>query len=125
MGFLGFGRRADTYLVAVTFEGKGRLRLNGNHVRSGRKSKDHAASHTRTVCWIEFAPDGAKQDGGSGPMATCLEAGGVERLLRELPQTLACRQVLEEMRQGKPSACKWLAWGESSSDIRGPVSEQR
>ena len=60
MGFWGFGSRSETHLVVVTYEGKGHLRLNGNHVRSFR-ARRNAAKHERTVCWIEFTPGGPRQ----------------------------------------------------------------
>jgi hypothetical protein len=121
MRFLGFGGRADTFLVAVTFEGRGHLRLNGNHVKSGRKSRANAASHGRTVCWVEFAPDGTRRADGLGPMAACLGDGGAERLLRELPQTPAFREVLGMMERGQASVGKWLPWGDGPLDSRGGV----
>jgi hypothetical protein len=114
MGLLGFGKKAETYLVVVISEGKDRLRLNGNLIRGDKKAKKGAASHSRTVCWAEFATDGTRRDDGLGPMASSLGEGGADRLLRELPQTAACRQLLEALGEGKPIAGKWLVWGDSS-----------
>ncbi len=113
MGFLGFGGKSETHLVVVIFEGTGRLRVHGNLVKDGGKSKKNAAAHGHTVCWLEFSPKGAREDGGLGVMAPRLGPGEADRLLRELPQLEACRTVLADIRQGKEGSSKWLVWGKT------------
>ena len=121
MGFLGFGGRKESYLVVVTYEGPGRLRLNGNHVRGGSRSKQNAGSHGQTVCWAEFAPGRVRQDGGLGSQAPRLGAGEAERLLRDLPQLVECRTVLDAMEQGREHASKALAWASPQGAAPGTV----
>lgn len=122
MGFLGFGRKSGTHLVVVSVEGPGRLRINGNIARSQR-TKQNAAEHAQTVCWIEFMPDGARGDQGTGPASSRLGPGEVDRLLRDLPQTAACRAVRENLEAGKERASHWLPWGKPGG-ARGSVGEQ-
>jgi hypothetical protein len=119
MGFLGFGGGTETHLVVVIFEGSGRLRLHGNKVKDNGKTKKNAASHGHAVCWAEFTPEGARQDGGLGVMSTRLGPGEADRLLKELSQLEACRTVLTDIRQGKDSSSKWLVWGQAAQPAPG------
>src|SRR5438874_7493066 len=41
LGFLGLGGKGDRHLVVITFEGPGRLRLNGNR-SAGKRAKQGA-----------------------------------------------------------------------------------
>jgi hypothetical protein len=123
MGFAWLGKRNETHLVVVTLEGPGRLRLNGNLVRS-KKFKLNASDHPQTVCWIEFTPEGSRGDVGQGPSASRLGPGDVDRLLRELPQTTECRAVLQELRAGRERAGQWLRWGNAGAAPRGAMGDR-
>jgi hypothetical protein len=124
MRWFNIGRRSDrhTCLVVATYEGPGRVRLNGNRI-SGGPAKRNAAAHAQTVCWAEFAEDGARRDQGPGPMAGRLADGQAERLLRELPQLAACRELLRDLADGRDRSGRWLnagAWvGPDREDHRG------
>ena len=109
MGWFNIGRRSDrhTYLVVASYEGSGRVRLNGNRI-SGGAAKRNAAAHAQTVCWAEFAADGERRDQGPGPMAGRLGDGQAERLLRELPQIPVCRELLRDLEGGRDRSGRWL-----------------
>ncbi len=122
MGLWWFGRAAGTHLVAVTYEGSGQLRLNGNRAQS-KQIKRNAAAHSGTVCWIEFAVDGTPRDRGLGPSAGRLGAGEADRLLRELPRTAECRAVCEQLRKAPKNVSQWLSWGQSRVAGRGSMGD--
>ncbi|GIW88061.1 MAG: hypothetical protein KatS3mg108_2385 [Isosphaeraceae bacterium] len=123
MGILGFGRTVDKYLVVVSYEGGGRMRLNGIRVRD-KKTKQNASNHTQTVCWSEFDADGVRTDQGKGSEAKRLEPETLEKLLRELPMIAECRFILERLRAGEERVGKWLAWGSAGAPKRGTVGSQ-
>lgn len=123
MGFWGFGGgKKPKHLVVVTYEGGGRLRLNGNR-SLGPKYKQNASNHSGTVCWIEFDTGGIPLDQGLGPSAGQLGSGVAERLLRELPQTTECRGIRADLERSPADASRWLAWG-NSSGARGGVDSR-
>jgi hypothetical protein len=107
MAFLSFKHTYDGRLVVVSYEGPGRLLLNGNRTHNER-ARRNAAAHPETVCWIELTPGGGRVAQGVGPAASHLDKTEVERLLRELPQTSCCRSVLEHLDQGRDHAGRWL-----------------
>ncbi len=113
MGFLGFGGRSESYLIVVTYEGPGRLRLNGNHLKN-KQTKKNAAAHEATVCWQEFGKGGVPRDQGLGPAAGSLKPSEAERLLRELIRLPETRKVLEDLASGRDISGKWLTWGKPS-----------
>lgn len=106
MGLFGFGKGGESFLVVVTSEGAGRLRINGLRLKGG-SSKKTATAHASTVCWIEFSKSGKVQDQGTGSAGT-----GNDRLLRDLPANPICQGVLERLREGQESVGKWLQLGE-------------
>jgi hypothetical protein len=112
MGFLGFGRKKESNLVVVMYEGPGLLRLNGNRKtgKEAESAKKNAAAHDRTVCWIEFSQGGMRLDQGTGPAAAKLGAGAAEKLLRELPLNTACKNMLNELERGQDRSAKILSW---------------
>jgi hypothetical protein len=107
MAFLSFKKKYDGRLVVVTYEGPGRLLLNGNRTRDER-ARRNAAAHPATVCWIELASGGGRLDQGVGPAAGRVDKLEVDQLLRELPQTSSCRAVLENLEQGRDHSSRWL-----------------
>jgi hypothetical protein len=107
MAFLNFKKKYDGRLIVLTYEGPGRLLLNGNRTRD-EHARRNATAHSGTVCWIELASGGGRVAQGVGPAAVHLDAADVERLLRELPQTSCCRTVLELLEQGRDHTCRWL-----------------
>src|SRR5262249_3950453 len=121
LGLLGLGGKGDRHLVVVTFEGPGRLRLNGNR-SAGKRAKQGAAAHEQTVAWIEFAPEGGRLDQGLGPAASRIGAEELEALLRDLPTDPACRAVLQGLAGGREHSSKVLdfaKWGQFGVG-RGP-----
>ena len=112
MGFLGFGKRIETFLAVVTLEGPGRLRLNGLRAKD-EKAKKAAVGHERTVCWAEFAREGGLKDKGLGKASR--QSGQAERLLGDLPNNPTCRAILERLREGQDSVGKWLQLGEPAA----------
>lgn len=123
MRFLGLGGGRETYLVAVTREGPGHLRLNGNHAR-GARFKRNAMTHSGTVCWVEFEPGGRRLDQGLGPAAAGLGPGAADQLLRDLPQTEVCRQVLRDLGSSPENSARWLPWAASKAPARGSMGDQ-
>src|SRR5262245_54946357 len=112
MGFLGFGKKADSNIVVVMYEGPNRLRLNGNR-KKGKEAgvaKKGAAGHERTVCWIEFSQGGARLDQGKGPAAAKLGESEVDRMLKDLPLNSVCRDMLREVESGQEKAARILSW---------------
>lgn len=112
MGFMGFGRKADSNIVVVTYEGPNRLRLNGNR-KKGREvsaAKKGAAAHERTVCWIEFSQGGMRLDQGTGLAADKLKGEEVDRLLKELHLNTVCKEMLRELEGGQEKAARILSW---------------
>jgi hypothetical protein len=107
MAFLSFKKKYNGRLVVLTYEGPGRLLLNGNRTHDER-ARRNATVHPGTVCWIEFDSGGGRMAQGVGSAAIHLDRGEVERLLRELPQTACCRTVLEHLEQGRDHSCRWL-----------------
>jgi hypothetical protein len=124
LGFLGLGGRGDRHLVVITFEGPGRLRLNGNRT-SGRRAKRGAAAHEQTVGWIEFDPGGGRLDQGLGPAAGRLGEAEVTALLRDLPADPSCQAVLRGLAGGRDHSSKVLSfekWGHFGVG-RGPAAK--
>ena len=112
MGFLGFGKKADSNIVVVMFEGPNRLRLNGNR-KKGKEAdaaKKGAAAHERTVCWIEFSQGGMRLDQGKGPAVVKLGDSEVDRMLKELPFNSVCKEMLRELEGGQEKAARILSW---------------
>ena len=116
MGLFGFGGK-ESNLVVVMYEGPNRLRLNGNRKKGKEASaaKKGAVSHDRTVCWIEFSQGGMRLDEGAGPAAVKIGDAEVKRLLRELPLTTACKDMLRELEGGQDRSAKILAWQSASA----------
>jgi hypothetical protein len=112
MGFLGFGKKADSNIVVVMYEGPNRLRLNGNRKqgKEANAAKKGAAGHERTVCWIEFSQGGKQLDQGKGPSAAKVGESEVEKMLRELPLNSVCREMLRELESGQEKAARILNW---------------
>ena len=107
MAFLSFNKKYDGRLVVLTYEGPGRLLLNGNRTHD-EHARRNAAAHPGTVCWIELASGGGRMAQGVGPAAVRLDTAEVERLLLELPQKSCCRTVLEHLDHGRDHSCRWL-----------------
>jgi hypothetical protein len=89
MAFLSFKKKYDGRLVVLTYEGPGRLLLNGNRTRD-EQARRNAADHPRTVCWIELASGGGRLDQGVGPATSRLDTAEVERLLHVRGQGNRC-----------------------------------
>ena len=111
MGFLGFGGK-ESNIVVVMYEGPNRLRLNGNR-KKGRDlavAKKAAAAHDRTVCWIEFSQGGARLDQGIGPAAAKIGDAEANRLLKDLPLSTACKEMLRDLEGGHEKSAKIMNW---------------
>jgi hypothetical protein len=119
MAFLSFKKKYDGRLVVLTFEGPGRLLLNGNRTHH-EHARRNAAAHPGTVCWIELASGGGRMAQGVGPAAGQLDPAEVERLLLELPQTTCCRTVLEHLEEGHDHSCRWLELTHGQPAASGP-----
>ena len=119
MAFLSFKKKYDGRLVVLTYEGPGRLLLNGNRTQD-EHARRNAAAHPGTVCWIELESGGGRMAQGVGPAAGHLDTAEVERLLSELPQTSCCRTVLEHLEQGRAHSCRWLELTRGQPAASGP-----
>ena len=119
MSLLSFKNKYDGRLVVLTYEGPGRLLLNGNRTRD-EHARRNAAAHPGTVCWIELASGGGRLAQGVGPAASHLDGAEVERLLRELPHTSCCRTVLEHLEQGHGHSSRWLELSRGQAAAGGP-----
>ena len=107
MALFTFKKKYDSRLVVLTYEGPGRLLLNGNRTQD-EHARRNAAAHPGTVCWIELGSGGGRMAQGVGQAACHLDTAEVERLLHELPQTSCCRTVLEHLEEGHDHSCRWL-----------------
>ena len=119
MAFLSFKKKYDGRLVVLTYEGPGRLLLNGNRTHD-EQARRNAAAHPGTVCWIELASGGGRMAQGVGPAAGRLDTAEVERLLLELPQKSCCRTVLEHLDHGRDHSCRWLELTRGQPTADGP-----
>ena len=119
MTLLSFKKKYDGRLVVLTYEGPGRLLLNGNRTHDDR-ARRNAAAHPGTVCWIELASRGGRMAQGVGPAAIRLDTAEVERLLLELPQKSCCRTVLDHLEQGRDHSCRWLELTRGQPAASGP-----
>ena len=119
MAFLSFKKKYDGRLIVLTYQGPGRLLLNGNRTRD-QQARRNAAAHPGTVCWIELESGGARLDQGIGPAANHLDPAEVQRLLHELPQTSCGRAVLENLEQGRDHSCRWLELTRGQPAASGP-----
>jgi hypothetical protein len=98
MTFLSLKKKYDGRLLVLTYEGPGRLLVNGNRTHD-EHARRNAAAHPG---------GGGRMAQGVGPAAGHLETAEVQRLLHELPQTSCCRTVLEHLEQGHDHSCHWL-----------------
>jgi hypothetical protein len=119
MSLLSFKNKYDGRLVVLTYEGPGRLLLNGNRTRD-EHARRNAAAHPGTICWIELASGGGRMAQGVGAAAGHLDSAEVERFLRELPQTSCCRTVLEHLDQGRDHSSRWLELTRGQPAASGP-----
>jgi hypothetical protein len=119
MAFLSFKKRYDGRLVVLTYQGPGRLLLNGNRTHDDH-ARRNAAAHPGTVCWIELESGGGRMAQGVGPVAGHLDSAEVDRLVRELPQTSCCRTVLEHLERGRDHSCRWLELTRGQPAASGP-----
>ena len=119
MAFLSFKKKYDGRLVVLTYEGPGRLLLNGNRTHD-EHARRNAAAHPGTVCWIELASRGGRMAQGVGPAAIRLDTAEVERLLVELPQKSVCQTVLDHLEQGRDHSCRWLELTRRQTAASGP-----
>ncbi len=119
MGFFGFGGK-ESNIVVVMFEGPGRLRLNGNRKKGKEVEsvKKNASAHDRTVCWIEFSQTGMRLDEAVGPAAAKVGADEAKRLLKDLPLTTACKEMLRELEGGQDRSAKILAWQDPNATAK-------
>ncbi len=120
-----FFRRRYRNLVAVIYEGPGRLRLNANR-KAGRdleRAKRGAMVHEGTVCWFVLDDTGKVLESGQGPAASRFPATEVAKMLRTLPTHAAMNAVVREMLQyDHDRASKVLPWtnGATSGSATSP-----
>ena len=119
MSLLSFKNKYDGRLIVLTYEGPGRLLLNGNRTHD-EHARRNAAAHPGTVCWIELESGGGRMAQGVGPAAGHLDTAEVERLLLELPRTSCCRTVLGHLEQGRDHSCRWLELTRGQAAASGP-----
>jgi len=123
MFFLFFGRKYRN-LVAVMYEGPGRLRLNANR-KAGRdleRAKRGAMVYEGTVCWFILDDTGQCLERGEGPAASNFSREEIAEMLRQLPQHSAMIAVVRELLQyQQDKASKILNWaqpGQQGSKVR-------
>ncbi len=111
--FFLFFRRKYHNLVAVMYEGPGRLRLNANR-KAGRdleRAKRGAMVYEGTVCWFVMDDTGKCLERGEGPAAANFSRDELADMLRQLPQHTAMMAVIRELLQYKQDkASKILTW---------------
>ncbi len=118
MSFLSSKNKYDGRLVVVSYQGPGRLLLNGNRTRD-EQARRNAAAHADTVCWIELTPGRKQMAQGVGPATCRLESAAVEKLLRDLTQTACCRSVLDHLEQGRDHSARWLELRRGQAAVSG------
>ena len=112
MGIFDVFSRRDWNILAITYEGPGRLRLNANHKRGSKalKAMKGASLHPQTVCWIVFDRKEKKIDDGLGPAAVKLGEDQASKILLSLPtnrDVLTMLLALKEGRDKRSSVFKW------------------
>lgn len=122
MALMFFFRKKYRNLVAVIYEGPGRLRLNANR-KAGRdleRAKRGAMVHEGTVCWFILDDSGKVLESGQGPAATRFSAADIANMLRTLPTHSAMGAILRELLQYESDrASKILSWTSESGRPAG------
>lgn len=111
-------KRRDWNIVAVTFEGPERLRLNGNREKGKRAldAKKGAANHSRTICWVVFDQEGKRLEGGLGMSADRLPPNQAERMLMSLPTNRIVLELVRELEQGRERVARPFTWEDREQD---------
>jgi hypothetical protein len=110
---MGLFSRKDWNIVAIMFETRQKLSVNGN--RGKGKAADtiraNVQKHDRTIYWAVFDQNGAFLEGDAGAGSEHVSKETLTRLTRELPRLKTVREVLTALESGKvDKAAKVLDW---------------
>lgn len=101
MGLFGGGK--DWNIIAVMYEKKGLLKVNGNRAKGSdaEKFRDGAKRHKLTVFYAVFDQKRAFLEGGPGPGREYVAPEALEQIERKLATTKPVQQVLALLEGGK------------------------
>ena len=100
-GFLAAARIGTS--IAVLFEKKGHLQINGNRAKGAdaEKVRDAVKRHQRVVFWAVFNQKRTFVEGGPGPGRELITLETLQYMERNLVKAKGVAQVLTLLEQGK------------------------
>ncbi len=101
MGLFSGGK--DWNVIAVLFEKKGHLQINGNRAKGAdaEKVRDAVKRHQRVVFWAVFNQKRTFVEGGPGPGRELITLETLQYVERNLAKAKGVAQVLTLLEQGK------------------------
>lgn len=98
-----FGGSKDWNVIAVLFEKKGHLQINGNRAKgaSAEKVRDAAKRHARSVFWAVFNQKRTFVEGGAGAGREFVPLETFQYIERNLAKAKGVAQILTLLEQGK------------------------
>jgi hypothetical protein len=101
MGLFGSGK--DWNIIAILYEKKGNLQVNGNRAKgaNAEKVRDAARKHPRAVFWAVFDQKRSFVEGGEGAGKEVVSLDVYQYIERELAKTKGVQQVLALLEKGQ------------------------
>jgi hypothetical protein len=98
-----FGTTKDWNVIAILYEKKGQLQINGNRVKGpgADKVRDAVRRHARSVFWAVFDQKRAFLEGGAGAGKDFVSLETLQFVERNLAKTKGVQQVLSLLESGK------------------------
>ena len=98
-----FGGSKDWNVIAVLFEKKGHLQINGNRAKGAdaEKVRDAVKRHQRVVFWAVFNQKRTFVEGAPGPGREFITLEALQYVERNLVKAKGVAQVLALLEQGK------------------------
>jgi hypothetical protein len=98
-----FGGSKDWNVIAVLYEKKGHLQINGNRAKgaNAEKVRDAVKRHQRAVFWAVFNQKRSFIEGGPGAGREFISLDALQYVERNLVKAKGVAQVLTLLEQGK------------------------
>ena len=98
-----FSSSKDWNVIAVLFEKKGHLQINGNRAKgaNAEKVRDAVKRHSRSVFWAIFDQKRAFVEGGAGAGKEFVSLEAYQYIERNLAKAKPVAQILTMLEQGK------------------------
>jgi hypothetical protein len=98
-----FSSSKDWNVIAVLFEKKGHLQINGNRAKgaNAEKVRDAVKRHSRSVFWAIFDQKRAFVEGGAGAGKEFVSLKAYQYIERNLAKAKPVAQILTMLEQGK------------------------